>query len=86
MSDPEPKIKCPRHGNQEARTGMYCGNCGALLHSVVNIVNDSTIPSEYESPNAPLVASSEQILPESAFAFYHHNNSFKFTRAFAQCF
>src|SRR5258708_40056349 len=60
MSDPEPKIRCPRCGNQEARTGVYCGNCGAPLHSVVNVVNDSTIPSEYEAPNAPPVASSEQ--------------------------
>src|SRR5258708_3023522 len=60
MADPEPKIRCPRCGNQEARTGVYCGNCGAPLHSVVNVVNDSTIPSEYEAPNAPPVASSEQ--------------------------
>ena len=60
MRNPEPKIRCPRCGNQEARTRVYCGNCGAPLHSVVNVVNDSTIPSEYEAPNAPLVASSEQ--------------------------
>ncbi len=77
MSDPEPKIRCPRCGNQEARTGVYCGNCGAPLHSVVNVVNDSTIPSEYEAPNAPLVASSEQ-RPITGYGGPYHIRLFHF--------
>ena len=61
MSDPEPKIRCPSCGTEEPRTGIYCGNCGALLHSAVNVVNNSTIPSGYGAPNAPPVGVSEEI-------------------------
>ncbi len=61
MSDPEPKIRCPSCGTEEPRTGIYCGNCGARLHSAVNVVNNSTIPSGYGAPNAPPVGVSEEI-------------------------
>lgn len=61
MSDPEPKIRCPSCGTEEPSTGVYCGNCGALLHSAVNVVNNPTIPSGYGAPNAPPVGVSEEI-------------------------
>ena len=61
MSDPAPKIRCPSCGTEEPSTGVYCGNCGALLQSAVHVVNNATIPSGYGAPNAPPVGVSEEI-------------------------